>query len=194
MVGSITREMEVSDLSGKLIVATPSLGDPTFYHTVAYICSHNEHGAIGLVINRPTDMNLTDIFRQMDIEPKHSEGGHDPVFVGGPVQQERGFVLHSPSTQWKSSIQINDQICVTTSRDIIHAIAHGNGPDEVLVTLGYAGWTTGQLEDEVCENAWLCAPCNPQLLFSTPPEDRWAASMEMLGFDAGKLSIQCGNA
>lgn len=187
-------EVEATDLTGRLIVATPSLYDPHFYHTVTYICAHNENGAIGLIVNRPTGMALADIFEQMNIHTEDASVASNKIYAGGPVQQERGFVLHAPFKSWGSSIQISDQICVTTSRDIMHALANGDGPDEVLVTLGYAGWNTGQLEHELAENSWLCVPCNPHLLFYTPPEKRWAASIEMLGFDAGSLSVQSGQA
>ncbi len=191
---SFAHEIEASDLTGKLIVSTPSLYDPHFYHTVTYICAHNENGAIGLIVNRPTSMDLADIFEQMDIHAEHMPMARNKIYAGGPVQQERGFVLHAPCNSWNSSIQISDQLCVTTSRDIIHALANGDGPNEVLITLGYAGWTTGQLEHELAEDSWLCVPFNPNLLFYTPPEKRWAASIEMLGFNAGSLSIQSGQA
>ena len=196
MVVTVAGSMEASDLSGSLIVAMPGIVDQHFHHAVAYICAHNEHGAMGLVINRPTNVDLADVFEQMNIESAQAPAaGHSPVYAGGPVQQERGFVLHSPGKlSWNSSVRINDQVCITTSRDIMHAIAHGEGPDEVLVTMGYAGWSTGQLERELCENSWLCVPSSPQLLFSTPPERRWAASIETLGFNAGKLSVQFGQA
>ena len=194
MTRSISLEIEVTDLTGRLIVAMPGLRDPNFYHAVTYICAHNEHGAIGLVVNRPTNMDLADVFKQMKIHPDSQRAAQQRVYVGGPVQQDRGFVLHAPSKHWNSSIQITEQICVTTSRDIMQSLAHGHGPDEALVTLGYSGWATGQLEEEIAENTWLCVPCSPDLLFATPAEKRWAASLEMLGFDATNLSLQCGQA
>ena len=172
----------------------PGLMDPNFYHTVTYICAHSEDGAMGIVINQPLYMALGDVLAQMDLTPSDRKINQLPVYHGGPVQTDRGFVLHEPLSTWESSININDAVGVTTSRDILQAIASGGGPKESLIALGYAGWSAGQLEQEIMDNAWLCGPANADVIFKTPCEKRWETAAALLGVDLDMLSPDVGHA
>lgn len=172
----------------------PTLTDPYFSHAVAYICEHNENGAIGIVINHPMELNLGDVFRQMDIPSEEKDLAASPVLCGGPVHPERGFVIHTPGGTWRSSLEMNTEICVTTSRDILQAIAKHTGPKDAIITLGYANWTAGQLEQEIINNFWLACPVNTDILFKTPYEKRWEAAVHLLGIDIVNLSSQIGHA
>ena len=172
----------------------PGLVDPNFYHTVTYICAHNDEGAMGIVINRPLEMPLGDVLTQMDMNPRDDKVDQLPVYHGGPVQTDRGFVLHEPLSTWDSSINVNDAVGVTTSRDILQAIAAGGGPKESLVALGYAGWSAGQLEQEIMDNAWLSGPAESEVIFKTPCEQRWVRAAALLGVDLDKLSFDIGHA
>lgn len=185
--------LETTYLTNNFLIAMPNLGDSNFFHTVTYICKHNKDGAMGIVINRPMDIKFGYILENMDIESKFPSANHLPIFEGGPVQPERGFVIHPPIGQWNNMLTINDELCLTTSRDIIGAIANGQGPDKSLIALGYAGWGTGQLEQEIVDNAWLSAPAEPHVLFNTPPEQRWHAAAACLGVDLTLLSSQVGH-
>jgi putative transcriptional regulator len=161
---------------------------------VTYLCQHNEEGALGIVINRPTGMKLKDIFEQMNISTEFEEVLNTPVFAGGPVQQERGFVIHSPCEQhWDSSIPTAENITLTSSRDILEAIAKGQGPQKYLIALGYAGWGSGQLEKEISENAWLNTPCGEAILYQTPINQRWNAAASQLGIDINRLTTAAGH-
>ncbi len=182
-----------SYLNNQFLIAMPTLGDPNFFHTVTYICQHNEHGALGIVINRPAEMKLGEIFKQMKIEATHAESNDLPVFAGGPVQPERGFVIHSPGASWDSTLVVSDAIALTTSRDILEALAAGRGPDKVLVALGYAGWGEGQLEHEIKQNAWLNTPCDLHILFDLPLSQRWNAAAEQLGIEISLLTGPAGH-
>lgn len=184
----------VSDLSNHFLIAMPGLEDVNFYRTVTYICEHNEQGAMGIVINRPLDINLGDILEQMDIPVSSSDNSQQAVFSGGPVQTERGFVLHTPDEKWDSTLQITPEISITTSRDILEAIAEGKGPIQSLVALGYAGWGEGQLEDELSANAWLSGPADTQIIFNLPSEERWQAAAQILGVDMNLMSGDTGHA
>lgn len=172
----------------------PGLIDPNFYHTVTYICAHNEDGAMGIVINRPLDITLGEVLAQMDMGPSDKNIDKLPVYYGGPVQMDRGFVLHEPLSLWESSINVSDAVGVTTSRDILQAIARGGGPKESLVALGYAGWTAGQLEQEIMDNAWLSGPVEADVIFRTPCEERWETAAALLGVDLNLLSPEIGHA
>lgn len=180
-------------LSNQFLIAMPNLTDPGFFHTVTYLCQHNEDGALGIVINRQIDMKLGDIFKQMHITATYPVAADAPVFSGGPVQQERGFVIHSPCGPWDSSIAISDDIALTTSRDILEAIAVGEGPKQYLVALGYAGWGEGQLEREIVNNAWLNTPCGNDILFNTPVNQRWQAAAHQIGIDINQLTAPAGH-
>ncbi|MBS3964229.1 MAG: YqgE/AlgH family protein [Methylomonas sp.] len=185
---------EITYLNNQFLIAMPALFDPNFFHTVTYICQHNDDGALGIVINRPTDMKLKDIFEQMDITCDAERIRNAPVFAGGPVQQERGFVIHSPcERQWDSSVSIADNIVLTSSRDILEAIAHSEGPENFLVALGYAGWGSGQLEKEIIENSWLNTPCGEAILFKTPVGQRWSAAANQVGIDINRLTTVAGH-
>lgn len=186
--------VEYSYLNNQFLIAMPGLMDPNFFHTVTYLCQHNDQGALGIVINRPTGMKLRDIFDQMQIKTEYEHVLETPIFAGGPVQQERGFVIHSPTPQsWDSSLPISDQVMLTSSRDILEAIAAGQGPKDYLVALGYAGWGKGQLEKEIIDNAWLNTPCGEAIMFSTPVSQRWNAAANQIGIDISRLTVAAGH-
>jgi putative transcriptional regulator len=181
-------------LNNQFLIAMPGLADPHFFHTVTYLCQHNQEGALGIVINRPTSMKLKDIFEQMGIASEIEPALNAPIFAGGPVQQERGFVIHSPCPQkWDSSIDTADNITLTSSRDILEAIAKGEGPENYLIALGYAGWGKGQLEKEMIDNSWLNTPCGEAILFNTPISQRWNAAAHQLGIDINRLTTPAGH-
>ncbi|MFN2309136.1 MAG: YqgE/AlgH family protein [Gammaproteobacteria bacterium] len=184
---------ETAYLSNHFLIAMPNLADPNFFHTVTYICEHDADGAMGIVINRPLDLHLTDILTHMDLQAG-PESAQLPVFQGGPVQTERGFVLHEPLGAWEATLPVGGQIGVTASQDVLAAIAAGQGPRRVLIVLGYAGWGAGQLEREMAENAWLSGPASAEVLFDTPVEKRWAAAAALLGVDLNLLSGDTGHA
>ena len=184
---------DVQFLSNHFLIAMPGLADPNFFHTVTYICEHDADGAMGIVINRPLDLNLADILTHMDIQATPETAGL-PVFQGGPVQTERGFVLHAPLGEWEATLPVSEQIGVTASQDVLAAIAAGKGPKRALIALGYAGWGAGQLERELAENAWLSGPATAEVLFDTPVEKRWASAAALLGVDLNLLSSDTGHA
>jgi len=180
-------------LNNQFIIAMPTLADPNFFHTVAYLCQHNEEGALGIVINRSADMQLGEIFKQMDIRSTSLSAEKAPIYAGGPVHQERGFVVHTACGEWDASLAVSDTISLTTSRDILEAIAVGEGPERYLVALGYAGWGEGQLEKEIMENAWLNTPSGESILFDTPIELRWRAAAGQIGIDINRLTMPAGH-
>lgn len=181
-------------LTNQFAIAMPSLADPNFAHAVIYICEHGPEGAMGLVINHPSDLKLRDLFEHMDIEPGPEAPLDTPVFMGGPVQRERGFVLHPAGGDWEGSAQVSPEVSITTSRDIITALAHNRGPSRFLMALGYAGWGAGQLEEEMAGNAWLTVPADAGILFDAPVQERWQAAAAQLGVDINCLSGQSGHA
>ncbi len=181
-------------LNNQFIIAMPNLADAYFFHTVTYLCQHSDEGALGIVINRPTNMKLGEIFKQLKISATSEIATQALVFAGGPVQQERGFVLHTASSNWDITLPISDSISLTTSRDVIEAIALGQGPESYLVALGYAGWSEGQLEQEMLANAWLNSPYGKQILFDTPIDMRWQAAADQIGIDINQLTIPAGHA
>lgn len=180
-------------LSNQFIIAMPTLMDPAFAHTVTYLCQHNKDGALGIVINKSANMKLGEIFTQMNIRVTSLAATEAPVFAGGPVQQDRGFVLHTPSGEWAASLAISDTLSLTTSRDVLEAIALGEGPEHYLVALGYAGWGEGQLEREIRDNAWLHTPYGQQILFDTPVDMRWNAAAGQIGIDINRLTTPAGH-
>lgn len=187
--------MHSSDsLANHFLIAMPNLRDPNFARTVALICEHTAEGAMGIVINRVTDLTLADVFQQMEIDGSGSAQRAQPVYVGGPVQGNRGFVVHEPVGSWESTLTVGDALGVSTSRDIIAAIADNRGPQRCLVALGYAGWSPGQLEREIAENSWLAGPADRQIIFDTPVEARWEAAVKRLGVDLAALSSEAGHA
>jgi putative transcriptional regulator len=181
-------------LNNQFIIAMPNLADPHFFHTVTYLCQHSNEGALGIVINRSTDMRLGEIFKQMKIPVTSETASQSIVFAGGPMQQERGFVLHPTGGGWDMTLPISDSISLTTSRDVIEAIALDKGPECYLVALGYAGWGEGQLEQEILANAWLNSPFGKQILFDTPVDMRWKAAADSIGIDINQLTIPAGHA
>jgi putative transcriptional regulator len=186
--------MRGTNLTNHFLIAMPGLADPNFYHTVTYLCAHNDEGAMGIIINRPMELQLGEILGQMDITASHPGSREAPVYDGGPVQRERGFVIHRPQGSWDSMLPVGTDIGVTTSRDVLVAMAKGEGPERSLVALGYAGWGAGQLEREIAENAWLSGPADPDILFELPSEQRWEASAALLGVDLNLLSSDAGHA
>ncbi|BCO32682.1 UPF0301 protein [Thiohalobacter sp. COW1] len=185
---------ESSYLTNHFLIAMPGLADPNFFHTVTFICEHDADGAMGLVINRPLDMRLDDVFEHMQLEASDPFIADLPVYQGGPVQPERGFILHQPLGQWEATMQVTEDTGVTASQDILAAMAEGRGPSRALVALGYAGWGAGQLEHEMAENAWLSGPADPRVIFDTPVEKRWEAAAALIGVDVKLLSGDAGHA
>jgi len=186
---------EISSFKNQLLIAMPNLKDPSFFHGVTFVCQHNSEGALGLVINHPTPMVLGDILEQMDIAVEDEKIAGIPIFAGGPVQQERGFVLHHTSEeQWESSISVSETLSLTTSRDILKAIAEGRGPGKFLIALGYAGWAEEQLETEMKANAWLTTRYDESVVFDTPISQRWKVAADKMGLDINLLTSQVGHA
>jgi len=185
---------ETTYLDNQFIIAMPTLADDNFSHAAIYLCQHNADGALGIVINRKSDMKLKEIFMQMDIAITSMTAADAPVYVGGPVQQERGFVLHTTGEKWAITLPISDTMSLTTSRDIIEAIAKGEGPERYFVALGYAGWAKGQLEQEMLSNSWLNTPFGAPILFDTPADLRWRMAASQIGIDINQLTVRAGHA
>ncbi len=184
---------QTDNFTNHFLIAMPGMADPFFAKTVTHLCQHTAEGALGIIINRPSELTLGDIMRQMDIELGEDEVGKMPIFFGGPVQPERGFVLHEPLGHWDSTLQVAPGISLTTSRDILEAISVGKGPRKALVALGYAGWGKGQLEREMVDNAWLSAPAANSILFDYPSAQRWKAAAELMGINISLLTTQAGH-
>lgn len=183
-----------SYLDNHFLIAMPALQDPNFSRAVVVLCQHNDEGALGIVVNRLSGMQLGELLHQLDIGVAEPGLGEQPVYMGGPVQQDRGFVLHEPSGEYDSSFAVSDQLHLTTSRDVLEALASGQGPRRALVALGYAGWSAGQLEQELLDNAWLSAPMDLNLLFDLAAEQRWQATAASIGVDPIMLSSYAGHA
>lgn len=183
-----------TDLTNHFLIAMPGMNDPNFFQAVIYICEYNENGALGIVINHPTTIGLGEILRQMNIKYINPEMDHYPVLYGGPVHQERGFVIHKPFGTWRSSFAVDKDIVVTTSSDVLEAIAAKQGPKDAIITLGYAGWGEGQLEAELAQNIWLCSPATSVVLFEIPFEKRWHAAASSIGVDLNSISGDAGHA
>jgi putative transcriptional regulator len=186
------------NLTGQFLIAMPSMADPNFSKTLTYVCEHNENGALGLVINRPTDMSLQTLLERINL-PDHLQAlGTVPVYFGGPVQTDRGFVLHKPVGNWQSTLSVGGAIGLTTSKDILEAVGNGKGPEGILVTLGYAGWAPGQLENELAQNAWLTVSSETDsisdVIFDLPADERLPAAIRLLGIDLTRLSDEVGHA
>lgn len=181
-------------LANQLLIALPALEDSNFARTVALICQHDDDGAMGIVVNRPSEYTIGDVFRQMGFETTDEHLSTQVVLAGGPVHPERGFVLHDGGMEWDSSMRIADGLVLTTSRDILQAMARGKGPEHAILALGCAGWGEGQLEHELTENSWLTAPADAELLFATPLESRWQAAAGRIGVDFAFLTDYAGHA
>ena len=186
-------ELTPGSLRDHFLIAMPGLNDSSFAHTVTYICEHSDKGAMGVVINTATPMLLKEIFTQMSLDDL-SDQGDQIVMSGGPVQPERGFVLHSNEAKWQSTLEISPDISLTASRDIITALAAGRGPTQCLIALGYAGWGEGQLEAEIAANSWLTVPADKDIIFNTPFEERWTLAAQALGIDVNLISSTAGHA
>ena len=185
----------IEHLAHQFLIAMPNLQDPTFHQTVMYICQHDASGAIGIIINRPMQsVKLKEIFEQIGITSNNTVANELPVLFGGPVQQERGFILHTTQGEWNSSLELADRISVTTSKDILEAIANDKGPEQVIIALGYAGWSAGQLENEIKENTWILAPVNKDIIFDLPFSERWQAAAALIGVDIRSISDATGHA
>jgi putative transcriptional regulator len=186
--------MESSCLAGHFLIAMPNMVDPNFKDTVTYLCEHTEKGALGVVVNRQTDITMESLFDQIEIKIPSTPLAARKVHFGGPVSMEHGFVLHRPHGTWNSSIVVGDELVLTTSKDILEAVAGGEGPNDWLLTLGYAGWGAGQLEEEIAQNAWLTVPASADLLFDTPSEQLFDVAMQRLGISKFALSSVAGHA
>jgi putative transcriptional regulator len=211
----------MNSLENQFLIAMPSLGDPYFNKTVTYICEHNEEGAMGLIINLPVNITLSDLLKQIDPEEEDEKSDQvsdksktnsasigladnsltditnsleQLVLTGGPIAQQRGFVLHSSQTGWSSSLVLSKELMITTSKDILMALGTEKAPEQFMVTLGYAGWGPGQLEQELQANSWLTTPADSDILFNTPIELRWKKATEKLGIDLAHLSSDIGHA
>jgi putative transcriptional regulator len=182
------------NLTHHFLIAMPSMADPYFSKTLTYICEHNDQGALGLVVNRPIDMTLRALFERLSLQMRDRKSADAPIYFGGPVQTDRGFVLHAPAGDWQSTLRVRDLIGLTTSKDILEAVGRGEGPERMLVTLGYAGWSPGQLEHELSQNAWLTVEAREPIIFDTPAEERLPAAMELLGLDYARLQDSAGHA
>ena len=189
------------NLTNQFLIAMPGMGESTFAGTVIYLCEHTEKGALGLVINKPIDITLKSLFEKVELSLDRDDLAEVPVYFGGPVQTERGFVLHEPLSEgsgegghYSSSLQIAGGLEMTTSKDVLEALSHGAGPKKVLVTLGYSGWAAGQLEDEISNNGWINVEAQPGIIFDTPVSERYEKALSLLGIDAGMLSASAGHA
>jgi putative transcriptional regulator len=183
-----------TSLTNHFLIAMPGLQDPNFSRTVTYVCEHTDQGAMGIVINRPMDFKLGEVLEQLEIEPRLPAVEDTPVYLGGPVQTDRGFVIHCGPQSFESTLQVTPDLRITTSRDVLEAIAEGRGPQQCLIALGYAGWGGGQLEDELSANAWLSGPADDQIIFRLPSSERWLAAAQLLGIDINLLSSEAGHA
>jgi putative transcriptional regulator len=181
-------------LANQLLIAMPSLADGHFVQTVSLICEHSDRGALGIVLNKPLGMKLGDVMAQMKLETSDIRISEQVVLRGGPVHTDRGFVLHRPGGAWDSTHKISNNVQVTTSRDVLAAIARGKGPLDAFVALGYANWDAGQLEQEMLDNAWLSLPIDDRIVFELPFEDRWQAAWQLLGVDSSRVSLTAGHA
>jgi len=176
----------------------PNMADPYFSKSLTYVCEHNDQGALGIVVNRPIDMTLLALFERLSLSMEDPARADAPVYFGGPVQTDRGFVLHLPAGEWQATLKVTvgqgGAIGLTTSKDILEAVGRGEGPSKMLVSLGYAGWSAGQIEHELKQNAWLTVEARDAILFDLPPDERLPAAMKLLGLDYARLADQAGHA
>lgn len=184
----------MQSLRNHFLIAMPNLEDPNFNESVTYVCQHDENGAVGIVVNRPGHFTFADIFSRLGIEFDDTEHTQSRVLAGGPVEPERGFVLHSTSDEFESTINVGIDVSLTASRDILEAIADGKGPQQNLLALGYAGWGAGQLEAEIGANSWLSVEATRDVLFDTPFTERWTAAANLIGIDIRGISNYTGHA
>jgi putative transcriptional regulator len=184
----------MQSLQDHFLIAMPAMADPNFTETVTYICKHDESGAFGLVITRPTNLSLGEMLGQLAIDLKDRRLAERPVMHGGPVEPERGFVLHRSDQPFEATLVVGGDVKLTSSPDVLAAIGLGYGPDPALVALGYAGWGSGQLEAELGSNTWLTVPANPAIIFETPFDQRWTAALGLPGVDIRRITQYAGHA
>jgi putative transcriptional regulator len=197
MLGNIGPAVSELNLANHFLIAMPTMEDPIFGGAVVYVCEHNEKGVLGVVINKPTDMTMEVLFDRIDLKVADSlrpAVTDEPIMFGGPVQDDRGFVLHSPSGRYSSSLNVTDDVAFTTSIDVLEAVASGAGPSRMLVSIGYAGWSPGQLEEELSRNGWLTVRADTHVLFDLPIEERYNAAIKLLGIDPMMLATEAGHA
>jgi putative transcriptional regulator len=181
-------------MTNQLLIAMPGMADPNFSTTVTLICEHNDDGALGIIINRPLTLKLSGLFDQLSVTDADPIVAKKPVLSGGPVGTERGFVLHGNEHSFENTLAVSSDIQLTLSRDVIDAMAVGDGPEKTLVAVGYAGWESGQLEAEMLSNSWLNVAATPELVFDTPFADRWDSAARLLGVDIASISPDAGHA
>ena len=186
--------MHEINLTDHFLIAMPAMSDPYFSKTLVYIAEHNDRGALGLIVNRPIDMSLGTLLEKIDVPLEVASLASLPILFGGPVQTDRGFVLHRPVGQWQSTLVVNKEVGLTSSRDILQALASSGQPRDLMVSLGYAGWSAGQLEHELGQNAWLTVPAELHILFELPYEERLASALELLGVNPTNLVDEAGHA
>lgn len=190
----VTTARSSDSLRDHFLLAMPSLSDGIFSQSITYICEHGESGAMGIIINQPLELSVDEIFEHLQINARR-DFSNMPVMAGGPVQMDHGFVLHRNCAKtWEASLKVTPEVTLTTSRDILRAIANDDGPEDHLIALGYAGWSPGQLEQELAENSWLTLPGNSDIIFATPAEQRLSAAAASLGVDMNLISGQAGHA
>lgn len=192
--GGRSQRTAFASLTNHLLIAMPSLADPNFAQTVVLVCEHTDRSALGIVLNKPLPMHLSDVLSQMQITSTSEIVAAQPVLRGGPVHTDRGFVLHRPGGRWDHTHKVSDTIQVTTSRDVLAAMARGDGPADAFIALGYAGWESGQLEREIKDNAWMSVPVDARVVFDLPFEQRWSGAWQLLGVQIGQLSLTAGHA
>ena len=186
--------MSSINLTHHFLIAMPNMADPYFSRTLTYICEHNDQGALGLVVNRPIDLTMQALFERLSLKLGDGPNAAAPIYFGGPVQTDRGFVLHAPAGNWQSTLRVGTAIGLTTSKDILEAVGRGEGPARMLVTLVYAGWSPGQIEQEISQNAWLTVEARDGIIFETPSDERLPAAMNLLGLDYARLQDEAGHA
>jgi putative transcriptional regulator len=184
---------ETMTLKNNFLIAMPGMEGPSFSKSVTYLCQHDEEGALGLVVNKPSTLTMGDIFKQLGVEAYSTDVAKTPVFLGGPVQPERGFIVHTPVGQWDSTLVVNEQLSLTSSKDILEAIAQDRGPEKWMVALGYAGWGNGQLEDEIQQNAWLHGVADQDIIFDEDVHQRWELAAHRIGVDISLMSTDAGH-
>ena len=193
-----TKSIESISLANHFLIAMPAMADPNFSRTLTFMCEHNPEGALGIIINRPLDLTVGSLFERVSMPLTAGENQEKyqnlPVFFGGPVQTDRGFVLHRPAGRWQSTLNVSSELALTSSRDILQSMSENGEPADVLISLGYAGWTAGQLEWELSQNTWLTVAADPEIIFALPPEERLPAAMQLLGVDFANLSDVAGHA
>lgn len=185
------------NLANHFLIAMPSMDDPVFGGTVVYVCEHNDKGVLGVIVNKPTDMTMETLFDRIDLKLADNideEVVNEAILFGGPVQDDRGFVLHTPGDRYSSSLTVTPEIAFTTSIDVLEAVAAGKGPARMLVSIGYAGWSPGQLEEELARNGWLTVGADAHVLFDLPVEERYTAAIKLLGIDPLMLASEAGHA